>query len=121
MNKILQLRCNGGTGELGITKPVFSWGLESDERFVRQKRFQLQVALDEAFTEVIWNYQKYTDDMQFVKYMGPGLESMTRYYVRVRAWADDVTATEWSEPIWFETPLLEKEEWKAQWIRPECV
>lgn len=121
MNKILQLRCNGGTGELGITKPVFSWGLESDERFVRQKRFQLQVALDEAFTEVIWNYQKYTDDMQFVKYMGPGLESMTRYYVRVRVWTDDVTATEWSEPIWFETPLLEKEEWKAQWIRPECV
>ncbi len=121
MYKVTHLRCNEEKNVIGIVKPVFSWWLESDSKCTEQFRYHIQVALDEQFMEIIWDYQRHTADTTGICYMGPALESRTRYYVRVRSWITADVITDWSETIFFETPIMERSEWKAQWIRPEVT
>lgn len=121
MERVTNVRCCGQKQMLGVAEPVFSWWLDSDRRFVKQYRYEIQVALDENFEEVIWNYHRISDDMCGIPYMGPALESKTRYYLRVRVWTDEENRTEWSESTYFETSILDNAQWEARWIRPSVV
>jgi alpha-L-rhamnosidase len=44
------------------------------------------------------------------------LKSRTRYYWKVRVWANGDVASNWSTLTWFETALFNQNEWKGQWI-----
>lgn len=121
MYKVTHLRCNDEADVIGINHPIFSWWLESDSRFVEQFRYHIQVAMDADFQEIIWDYQRHTSETTGIEYTGPQLESRTRYYVRVQSWITAEILTEWSEPIFFETTIMNSSEWTAKWIKPEVV
>lgn len=52
-----------------------------------------------------------------VRYAGPAPASATRVAWRVKVWTD-LGESDWSEPSWWETGLLEPHEWQARWIEP---
>lgn len=121
MIRVSDLRCNDTKNEIGTVDPIFSWILESDERFVKQKKYQLQISMDNSFSSVIWNFMRYSEKTTDIHYSGPQLESKTRYYVRVKSWISKNVCTNWSEPIFFETPIFSEDEWRADWIRPNKI
>lgn len=47
---------------------------------------------------------------------GQALKSFTRYYWKVRTYDENDQASGWSDPAWFETAVLDEEEWKGKWI-----
>ena len=51
-----------------------------------------------------------------VEYEGPALKSMQRVYWQVRIWDNQNEVSDWSEPAFWETGILNHEEWKASWI-----
>src|SRR5690606_10073556 len=51
-----------------------------------------------------------------VPYDGPILAPRTRYYWSVRLWDRAGRATDWAEPAWFETGLLDEGFGPARWI-----
>jgi alpha-L-rhamnosidase len=52
-----------------------------------------------------------------VPYAGPELRSAQRVTWRVQV-DTDLGRSDWSEPAWFETGLLDAEDWTAGWIEP---
>ena len=118
---IKQLRCNDESNYIGIIDPVFSWRIESNMKNIKQVKYVIQVGLDQKFEEIIWNYEKYSDETVDVTYKGPKLDSKTRYFVRVKSFIHLEESTDWSETIFFETPILNHKEWLADWIKPKVV
>jgi alpha-L-rhamnosidase len=51
-----------------------------------------------------------------VAYDGVPLDSGTRIWWHVRCWDERGKASPWSEPAFFETGLLHKEDWRGQWL-----
>ena len=115
MYKVVNLRCD----KLNVYEPTFSWCIKSDIKGVKQYRFELQVALNEAFKTVIWQCNRMTQQTTGIKYTGPKLESGTEYHIRVRSWKTESEVSKWSNYICFVTPFLLKErDWVANWIFP---
>ncbi|MFJ4616974.1 family 78 glycoside hydrolase catalytic domain [Streptomyces sp. NPDC088812] len=56
-------------------------------------------------------------DTASVRYGGPAPASATRTDWRVKVWTD-LGESDWSEPSWWETGLLEPDDWRARWIEP---
>lgn len=117
-----QLETNAIAQPLGIDdrNPRFSWALNSKQRGISQTAFRvLVVSVPELAREGkadIWDSGKVLASDPFVVYAGPALKSRMRYYWKVRVWANDDFASNWSNPSWFETSLLNANEWKGQWI-----
>ncbi|MFP4500970.1 MAG: family 78 glycoside hydrolase catalytic domain [Candidatus Hydrogenedentota bacterium] len=109
---------------LGIDtpRPRFGWWMDHPESNQRQAACQVRVAESpEALNggAALWDTGKVGSRRTVnVAYEGPPLASCTRYYWAVRLWDKSGTASAWSEPAWFETALLEAEDFAAQWIRP---
>jgi alpha-L-rhamnosidase len=121
MLKVENLRCEYRQNPIGIDvlNPRLFWTLSSDRRNVLQTAYQIQVALDGHFEEPVWDTGKYSSDRSIqVEYGGVGLKPGCRYFYRVRAWDNLGNQSEWSEAAFFETGLLDKTEWTAQWITP---
>ena len=57
-----------------------------------------------------------SENSRSVPYGGAALEPSKRYYWRVVVWDQDGKASAPSEPSWWETGLLDQENWKAEWI-----
>lgn len=105
--------------QVGITHiPQFSWSLESDKRNVMQEAYELEIAEDAGFTAPVYRSKRVTGDTssQIVP-EGMTLKSMTRYYVRVKAFAAG-EETVWEQTA-FVTGLMDNKEWKAVFITAE--
>jgi len=71
-----------------------------------------------------WDTGKVTSAASYVRYIGPALDSRSRFEWRVRTWntnQDDTetAASDWSEPMTVELGLLHAADWTAQWIGPD--
>ena len=64
----------------------------------------------------VWDSGSVTSADPWVVYGGPALKSATRYFWSVRVWAGSDLASDWAEPAWFETGLLDPSDWHGQWI-----
>lgn len=119
--KVIELMCNQMLNPIGIGDQdiSFSWKLSSEKRNIKQKRYDLQVALDSDFKGVIWHQNEWSDQSANLPYKGTKLVSKTRYYARVKCMDMDGSETEWSPVCSFESGLLEAEEWQAEWITPQ--
>ena len=105
--------------QIGITHvPQFSWAIKSDRRNVVQTSYQLQIALDTAFENVVYDSGVVEGDQAAqVEPEGFEMKSQTRYYVRVQVTAAGETA-EWKSNT-FVTGLMSNEEWKASFVTAE--
>ncbi|MEU0177044.1 family 78 glycoside hydrolase catalytic domain [Streptomyces massasporeus] len=113
------LSTNSRTNPIGIggETPVFGWQLASDRRATAQQAYEIQVGRRPGAADV-WSSGKVTSGRQVdVAYGGPDLKSATRYHWRVRVWDDKGAVSRWSADAYFETGLLDADDWDgAQWI-----
>ena len=119
MLKITQVLLDYEEFQCGITHmPQLSWSMESDKRNVVQEWYQVQIAADAGFENVLYETGKVKSDASAqVQLPGVVLESCRRYYVRLQAAAAG-EVTEWAVTD-FVTGLLDNAEWKAEYITAE--
>src|ERR671925_488311 len=101
---------------LDVRLPRFGWQLESDDRDVVQRAYQVVVASNPDALDApdMWDSGRQASDQCVgVPYLGAPLASRQRYYWKVRVWTD---APSESEASWFEMGLLDPSDWTARWI-----
>jgi alpha-L-rhamnosidase len=117
------LRCEYLSNPLGIDvrQPRFAWVLGHTERGERQSAYQVLVAtqaeiLDQNRGDQWDSGRVSSDDSTQVVYGGKPLESGRTYFWKVRYWDQEGNPSAYSKAAQFEMGLLNREEWKAQWI-----
>jgi alpha-L-rhamnosidase len=120
------LRCESLSTPLGMDakEPLLSWVLEDPRMGARQSAYELQVASSTALLESgkpdIWDSGRVASDNSIgAKYQGPALQPSRRYFWRVLVWDSDAKPYPASDITWWETGLLDQENWKAKWISYE--
>ncbi len=107
---------------IDIQKPRFSWKISGNGTGIMQTAYSIRVATDEKFSsaKTVWILEK-TNSAESVlqSFQGSKLNSAQRYYWQVKVWDNKGRTSKWSETAFFETGLLEKADWKAQWIEME--
>ena len=106
MLNISQLTCEYQPLLLGIdiSKPRFSWMIESDQRNTIQASYQILVAADHQFNSIVWDSDEVSNDQSIhIQYDGESLQSFTRYYYKVRIGDHFGRYSDWSTTTWFET------------------
>ena len=118
-----RLTCDYRDNPLGIDvrTPAFGWTLKSTERNQVQSAYELITSDNlkdvQAGTGGSWSTGKIISaQTMHIKYNGKALQSRTRYYWRVKVYDAGGAASNWSEPAWFETGILDQNDWKASWI-----
>ncbi|MGH1565114.1 family 78 glycoside hydrolase catalytic domain [Mumia sp. DW29H23] len=117
------LSTDHATSPLGIgdRTPSFGWKLRSSQRAQSQSAYRILVASSAARLARgdadVWDSGKVesAESLQ-VRYQGPALTSRQRYHWKVMVWDASGGAGRWSAPTWFETGLLEQDDWSADWI-----
>jgi len=114
------LKCESQNNPIGIDfpNPHFSWKL-TDRNYLKQKNVRILVAQNKEDLlrkkNLLWDYQSDTEEMQ-TRYMGQELESRKVYF-----WKIELTTIEnvlLHSPIQsFETGFMDKNCWKAHWIK----
>ncbi|HEY7273289.1 MAG TPA: family 78 glycoside hydrolase catalytic domain [Actinoplanes sp.] len=92
-----------------VARPRLSWRLPDGAAVQRAYRIRGDNG---------WDTGRVAGDASvLVPYAGPPLASGQRVTWRVKVWTD-LGESAWSAPCWFETGLLEPEDWQAEWIEP---
>ena len=106
---------------IDVEKPRLSWQIVSDQNNVKQSAYEIRVANSvkalSKKSNQIWSSGKVNSNQSVnVEYGGLALKSMQRAYWQVRIWDNNGKASMWSEPAYWETGILNSNEWKASWI-----
>jgi alpha-L-rhamnosidase len=122
------LRCEYQENPIAIDCkiPRFSWAMSSFERGAVQGAYQILVSESEIDLGkdrgAFWDSKKLqSEESQFIEYKGKELQSMHRYYWKVRIWDRNDKPSAWSKVNWFETAIFNLFEWKATWIAPSFI
>lgn len=115
--KIINMKCNRITNPLGynLVKPVLSWITQGEDAKV-QLACQVLVALNEDFTDIIYDSGKKEDIDGIGHMLNISLKPATRYYWKVKVWTE--TGEVISPAAWFETSKMEQP-WAGKWIMPK--
>lgn len=119
--KIQQLKVENLKTPLGLdaAQPRLSWQITSDKRNIYQTAYEIRVATDVAGLSIgaVWNSGKVTSDQSVhILYGGQPLKPKQRYFWQVRVWDNAGKASPWSEASFWETGLLNANNWSARWI-----
>src|SRR5690606_5875272 len=104
------LRFEHGPDVLGVTErsPRLSWLLPPGS--TRQEAYEIEATG--------WSSGRVDDpESTYVPWGGPPLASRRRVEWRVRVWTD-LGESDWSDPAWWETGLLESADWQASFVAP---
>jgi alpha-L-rhamnosidase len=117
---VLNLRCEGFTAPLGLTKlrPGLSWNLASLRPGVRQTAYRIRVSSSPSgFHEPdLWDSGLIASDQSaFLEYKGIPLASRQRAFWIVEV-HDEIEAQSQSEVAFWEMGLLEHDDWSARLI-----
>ncbi len=99
--------------------PQFGWEIESDRRNVKQKAYELQIALDPEFSRLVYDSGK--EEKGTSVHVVPketALTSVTAYYVRVKVW-DQEEESVYSAPERFVTGLVNGDLFQAAFVSGE--
>ena len=120
------LRCDYLPQPLGlnVTHPRLSWQLAAthpDQRGQRQTNYRILVASDENLLRNnkgdLWDTGDVRSDESVNNvYAGKPLQSGQECYWKVRVADEHGVWSDWSKPARWNMGLLEKTDWKAQWI-----
>lgn len=97
--------------------PVFSWRMESDGCNVMQEAYQLQIALDAAFTRFVYDSGRVDSAESAHVTAQAELLPCTTYHVRARVWTNN-GESEWAVPASFVTGMARRS-WQARFISAE--
>jgi len=121
--KPVMLECESLITPLGMDakKPLLSWKLQDTNTGAQQTAYEIQVASSSALlaagTPDIWDSRRVESrDSIGAGYRGPALTPSKRYFWRVLVWGRDGKRYPPSDISWWETGLLQQENWKAKWI-----
>ena len=109
---------------IDVRAPRLSWRIQADRRGTMQSAYQIRVATDSSSLAraPLWDSGKVPSGSSiFRPYAGPATRSGTRYYWQVRAWDNAGRISPWSAPGFWETGLLDRGDWSAQWITPNLT
>ena len=116
------LICNYLVNPLGLHDPAprLSWQLAAAEqqRGVRQTAYQIKVSTRPDGPADLWDSGRVESDATTqIPYAGTALPSSTRAYWQVTTWDQDgrSSSSPAGETYW-ETGLLERDDWSAEWI-----
>lgn len=99
--------------------PQLGWVIACNRRGARQEAYHLQIALNEEFTELVYDSGKEsTDQSVHIKPEGVSLLPLTRYFVRVKVWVGAEESI-FCKPASFVTGLLKSENWQGDFISAE--
>jgi alpha-L-rhamnosidase len=115
------LTCEHKNNPIGIDvlQPRLSWKITAEGRGVFQTAYSIRVATDQKFQtgRIVWQSGKISSgESVLVPYTGPELRTGQRYFWQVRIWDNNMKASKWSEPAYWEMGILSLSEWKAKWI-----
>ena len=117
------LKCEYRVDPLGIGErvPRLSWAFESEGRGQLQSAYRILVARSEVDLEseenLLWDSGRVESDRSVgVEYEGEALRSGSRCVWKVRVWDDAGESSPYGGPAVFEAGLLEKSDWKGDWI-----
>ena len=119
-----QLRCEYQTAPtIDTRQPRLSWTLTGDAGARGQTQTAYQVLAAESAAALadnrgdLWDSGRVASDQSTqIVYVGKPLASRMQCFWKVRAWDQDGNASAWSEPATWSMGLLDKADWKAQWI-----
>jgi alpha-L-rhamnosidase len=121
--RVSGLRCEYADDPLGIAsrRPRLSWVIESDRRGERQTAYRVLVASSgEGLARGegdLWDTGRVESDRSTrVVYGGRPLVSRQAAFWKVRVWDGGGSPLEWSPPARFELGLLDRSDWRAEWI-----
>ena len=127
MTRIAGLTCEYRTSPLGIdiTQPRLGWQLQTDRIGAAQTAYRVLAATSPELIETddvdLWDSGKIeSDQLVHIRYTGKTLYSRQRVFWRVTVWDENGTRTD-SDITWFEMGLLDRNDWKAQWIGTALV
>ena len=115
------LLCNSLANPLGVHDPAprLTWQLAAeDRRGIVQTAYQIKVSTRPGGPADLWDSGRVSSEQSVqVRYAGQPLPSRTRAYWQVTYWDDQGTAVT-SQPgaSFWETGLLRRDDWSAQWI-----
>ena len=119
--KVCNLQCEAMKNPLGISiiSPRLSWAIESEERNVYQVSYHITV-WDEyrGNKKVVFDSGEKICSDSFAVLPEIFTDSGRRYFWSVSIKDNHGNRQRSKEHVWFETGLLQKEDWKAKWIEP---
>lgn len=121
MLKIKHVKVNYQKELVGVTSvPQFGWVIESDDKNIIQKTYQLQLSLNHNFNNIIYDSGIVNSkESAHILLDNFKLESATKYYARVRITILSGQSTDFSEPAIFVSALIDSKEWEASFISAE--
>jgi alpha-L-rhamnosidase len=121
--KPFDLRCEYEANPIGINvvQPRFSWKLQDERRGARQSAYRVLVASSEEFLARdeadLWDSgEVQSDQTAWIEYQGKPLVSRQRAYWKVQVRDEQGDASEYSSTAWWESGLLDRNEWQGEWI-----
>ncbi|NLL42206.1 MAG: family 78 glycoside hydrolase catalytic domain [Firmicutes bacterium] len=114
--RITGLSCDYMENPVGFdfARPLLGWIVEAGGHNRKQSAYQLQVALDEDFSELVHDSGIVKSEESNAIPLAISLRPCTRYYWRVRVWAENGEDAS-SEAAYFETARFDTP-WQAKWI-----
>ncbi len=115
--QVSNLLCENLVNPIGldVAEPRFSWQLASDKRDVMQTAYEIKVM---AGKKTVWNSGKVDSDSSVhVAYKGSSFQPGEKYFWQVKVWDNSGKASSWSKPAFFQTGLLNADNWKGKWIQ----
>ncbi|MED0874650.1 family 78 glycoside hydrolase catalytic domain [Bacillus mobilis] len=119
MLTIKKVLCESKKNPIGIDSKFvkISWQLESSNRNVNQLAYQLQVAKDKEFVNILFDSQKVeTNQSLHIPIDSFPYKAETRYFYRVKVWDNHEEESSWSKVAFWETGLKGQHNWSGDWI-----
>jgi alpha-L-rhamnosidase len=117
------LRCEYLENPVGIDvdAPRLSWWMQDTTPAAQQTAYEIRVAKTVKDLgkrkRIVWASGKVASaESNHIAYAGPALKSGERRYWQVRIWNQEGESSEWSAPAFWETGLLNTEDWTADWV-----
>ena len=122
--QLVKLSCNNRNNPTGVNTatPRLSWNIISKENNSFQTAYSILVSSKKELLEKnngdIWDTGKVLSDQSInVIYAGKKLESVRKYFWKVKVWDQTNKESEWSETAEWQTALLDSSGWDgANWI-----